>query len=159
MLLASAIKLIPETRAEAIDMVVQVGILMGVFLVVAVSLNFLVFQPVLRILKLRRSKTSGDRIRLEELSAQTEALIKEYEAKMAEAKGEAFAVKETIRKEGELQGQRMIQEARAANHAQIEKLKEEIQNASRKAGKELERESEVLSRSIAEKVLGRSLEQ
>lgn len=148
MLLATEINLFPDKT---------IFIQLGIFLVVLFALNALVFQPVLKILRLRRSKTEGDREKLEDLNRQTTQIVKEYEDKMSQAKAEAFAMKEAIRKEGELQGQRIVQEARAASLAQIEKMKQEIQSAAQKTGEELERQSDLLSRNIAEKVLGRSL--
>lgn len=149
MLLSSEINLFP-------DQTVFVQLL--IFLSVLVSLNLLVFKPLLKVLQLRRSKTEGDQKRIEEIQAKATAVMKEYEEKIKQARLEAFRVKEEIRREGEAETTRIIQEARQAGFAQLEKIKKEIEDSCKMAEKDLELQAEVLSRSIAEKVLGRSLQ-
>jgi len=130
---------------------------LGIFLLVAFSLSHFVFKPVLKIVKLRRSKTEGDRLKIQELNQKTESLMKEYEEKIKVAKQEAFQIKESIRREGEEQGQRMIHEAKQASLSQIEKAKKEIAAASQLATDQLESQARTLGKSLAEKVLGRPL--
>jgi len=106
---------------------------------------------------MRRAKTLGDRKKIEEIREKTETIMKEYQEKMITARQEAFQMKAGIRKEGERQGQKIIQEARQASLAQIDKIKKEIEGASQKATTELELQAEALSQQVAEKVLGRPL--
>lgn len=148
MLLEAEIRLLPDWT-----FFVQLAI----FLVVMVCLNGLVFQPVLRLLRLRKSRTEGDRKRIEELKEKTQDLMKEYAQKIQEAKREAFIMKEALRKEGNEQGQKIIQEAKQAGLTQIEKAKTEIEGLAKTCTEQLETHADVLSRQIAEKVLGRSL--
>lgn len=148
MLLSTEIQLFPDRT---------LFIQLGIFLAVVFCLNHFVFQPVLKILRLRRAKTEGDRKKITEIVQKTEQLMKEYEAKMQEAKKEAFQIKEGIRREGREQGLNIVQEARQASLTQIEKIKKEIAGAATQATAQLESQAEVLSRQIAEKVLGRPL--
>lgn len=148
MLLSTEINLFPDRT---------LFIQLGIFLAVVFCLNHFVFQPVLKILKLRKARTEGDRKKIEEVVQKTQNLMKEYEAKMQEAKKEAFQIKEAIRKEGHEQGLIIVQEARQASQTQIEKIKKEIASASLQAGSQLESQADILSRQIAEKVLGRPL--
>lgn len=149
MLLSSEINLFP-------DQTVFVQLL--IFLSVLAALNILVFKPLLKVLQLRRSKTEGDLKRIGEVQAKAMTVMKEYEGKIKEARLEAFRMKEEIRREGESEATRIIQEARQAGLAQVEKIKREIEDSCKMAEKDLELQSEILSRSIAEKVLGRSLQ-
>lgn len=149
MLLSTEIQLFPDRT---------LFIQLGIFLAVVFSLNQFVFKPVLKILKLRRLRTEGDRKKIEEVAQKTQNLIKEYEAKMQEAKKEAFQIKEALRKEGHEQSLNIVQEARQASTAQIEKIKKEIAAAGSQATAQLESQAENLSRQIAEKVLGRPLD-
>lgn len=148
-MLATEIQLLPDKTFF---------IQLATFLVVAVSLNHFVFKPVFRIISLRKSKTEGDRQKILNLTEKTESLIKEYEEKMRTAKQEAFKVKEEIRKEGEEQSHRIVQEAKQASLAQIDKIKKEVASASQVAGRDLEDQAKTLGKSLAEKVLGRSLD-
>lgn len=148
MLLSSDIQLMPD-RTFFLQL--------AIFLVVAVSLNHLVFKPILKIIQLRRSKTEGDRKKIHAVVEKTDQLMKEYEAKMAAAKKEAFQLKESLKRAGEEEGHRMVQEAREVGRSEIEKIKKEIAASSDRALKVLEEQGKTLGKSLAEKVLGRSL--
>ena len=149
-LLASAeIRLMPDKT-----LFVQLAI----FLVVAIALNYLVFKPVLKILNLRYSKTKGDKAKIEDLTVKADALIKEYEAKMKQAKVESLQMKEAIRREGESQGQKIVHESKQAALTQIEKIKEEIAFEGKRAAASLEEQAKNLSKELAQKVLGRPID-
>ena len=148
MLLSSEIQLMPDKTFF---------IQLGIFLVVAVCLNYLVFKPVLKIIQLRKSKTEGDRKKIHTIAEKTEQLMKEYEAKMETAKKEAFKLKESLKREGEEQGQKVIHEAKQASLTQIDQIKKEIAVSSDRALKDLEEQSKTLGKNLAEKVLGRPI--
>ena len=112
----------------------------------------------MKIIHLRKAKTEGDRKKIEEMTQKTDALMKEYEKKIQEAKQDAFKMKETIRKEGDEQGQRIVHEAKQASLSQIEKIKKEMEIARQNATSQLELQAKTLGKMIAEKVLGRSLD-
>lgn len=147
-MLASEIQLFPDKT---------IFIQLAIFLLVLVSLNHFVFKPVLKLIRLRKERTEGERERLKELQEKTEGLVGDYESKMESAKQEGFRIKEGIRREGEAQAQRVIQEAKQASLSQLEKIKKEIERETEGASKQLEKEAEVLSQTLAEKVLGRAL--
>ncbi len=148
MLLSEGIQLLPD-----ITIVAQLVI----FLTVMVALNRFVFKPVLRILELRKSKTKGEREKLEAINQKTEKLVQEYEAKIQEARQEGLKMKEAIRKEGGTQAQKIIHEAKKTSLNELGNIREEIEKAAQQSSKKLEEEAEVLSQSLAEKVLGRQL--
>lgn len=148
-MLASEIQLFPDET---------VFIQLAIFLLVLVGLNHFVFKPVLKLIRLRKERTEGEKGRLEELQEKTEGLVREYESKIVLAKQEGFKIKEGIRREGEALGQKVVQEAKQASLSQLEKIKKEIEKETEGATKQLEREAEVLSQTLAEKVLGRALE-
>ncbi|MDO8527917.1 MAG: ATP synthase F0 subunit B [Deltaproteobacteria bacterium] len=146
MLLAEEIQLFPDHT-----IVYQLVI----FLVVAVVLNLCVFKPILKIIHLRKSRTEGDRKKIEDLKHKSEKLLKEYEEKFQKAKVEALQIKETIRREGDEQGHRIVQEAKQASLSEIEKIRQEIGAASQKASEDLELKAKDLAKNLAEKILGR----
>ena len=146
-MLAEEVQLLPDKT---------LFIQLAIFLVVAVALNHFVFKPVLRLILLRRTRTKGEREKLEGLQQKTEGLMKEYEAKILKARQEGFKIKESIRREGEAQGQKIIHEAKQASMGQMDLVKKEIEKETEAATKELEKEAENLSQTLAEKVLGRN---
>lgn len=145
MLLSSEINLFPDGT---------VFVQLGIFLAVAALLNTLVFKPILRIMDLRRSKTEGDRRRIEELKNETEKLIQSYETRMVRAREEALQIKDGIRRQGEEEGQRLIHETKQAVLAQFNGVKASIEAETKKAAESLESQAAGLGRMIAEKILG-----
>src|SRR3989338_7389617 len=100
MLLSESVSLAPDQA---------VFVQLGIFLLVFAVLHFFVFRPVLRILRLRREQTEGEREKVKALVAKTDTMILEYEEKMGAARMEAIQLKDSIRREGEEQGNRLIQ--------------------------------------------------
>lgn len=145
-MLAEEIQLLPDKT-----FFIQLAIFLGV----VVSLNYFVFKPVLKLIQLRRTRTKGEKEKLEDLKNKTESLIKEYEGKLLKAKQEGFQIKESIRKEGEVQAQKVIHEAKQAGLAQLEKARGAIEKETEAASKHLEKEAQNLGKSLAEKILGR----
>lgn len=145
-MLAAEVHLLPDKT---------VFIQLAIFLVVLVGLNHLVFKPLLRLIRLRREKTKGSQDTIQKLTEKTDVLLKAYEEKMVKARQEAFGLKESIRREGEAQGQKIIEEARQVAITQMEKAKKEIEKETDLATKKLEAEAKTLSHSLAEKLLGR----
>lgn len=147
-LLANEIQLMPDKT---------IFFQLAIFIVVAISLNHFVFKPILKILNLRYAKTKGDKGKIESLIAKTDALVKEYEGKMRQAKLEGMQIKEGIRREGDEQGQKIVHEAKQASLAQIGKIKNEIAEEGKKAALNLEEQAKTLSKELAQKVLGREI--
>jgi len=127
------------------------------FLTVLFGLHFLVFRPVLKILRYRFEKTEGDRKRIESLTQKTEVLIQQYESKMQTAKKEAQGLKEIIRKEGVEQSSRMIQDVKELRMKELEKIRQEVSKATLEAEKKLEVQAKDLGVQMVEKVLDKKI--
>lgn len=143
-MLASGVQLLPDWT---------VFVQLGIFLLVAVALNALVFRPVFRIMALRRERTKGEMEKIEKLKQKTEAMLVEYEKKLQGAKREAFQMKEAIRKEGEAQAQQLLQEARSAGRTELEQVKKELEASVDQARQKLQGEAANLSEMMVEKIL------
>lgn len=127
---------------------------LGVFLTVLIGLNYLIFKPVLRILRYRFEKTVGDRKKIEELTQKTHLLMTEYETKIADARAKAHELKEAIRQEGVDQATQLVHEAKALRQKELEKVRQEVAKAYGMAEGQLVTQAKTLGREIAEKVLG-----
>ena len=128
---------------------------LGVIVLTMLVLRKLVFQPYLRVSKIREELTTKTAERAEETSARAALLASDFEAKLQAAKQEALEVKSALRAEGvEIKDQILNQAADQAN-AELasarQKLASEIDDV-RGASQALVDE---LSSAIVAKVLGR----
>jgi F-type H+-transporting ATPase subunit b len=134
-------------------LIVQIAI----FLFVYISMNFLVFRPVLRILARRKELTVGAEKSAEELNSKTENLVNQYTQKMEEAQAQGVALKQKFKKEGEDQATEILREAREALDSSLERTRQEVQSQTKEAQLILRKHSRDLSKEIAEKLLGRKV--
>ncbi len=131
---------------------------LGIFLAVLWTLNVFIFKPLLKILKARFEKTAGDRKRIEDLTRKTESLVASYEERMTEARKQAHALKDAIRKEGLDQAGKLIHDAKELRKAELERVRIEVDRAASEAEKQLETQSKELGAAITEKVFGRKVQ-
>lgn len=128
-----------------------------IFLSVFFFMNFLVFQPVLRLLQRRKELTQGATREAEELNAKTETLVQDYTQKLEEAHQQGLSLKEKFKKEGEAQAGEIIGQARQEMEAALEKARQEVLGQSKEAQLILRKHSRDLSVEMAEKLLGRKV--
>lgn len=128
-----------------------------IFLSVFFFMNFLVFQPVLRLLKRRKELTVGATREAEELNTRTETMVQDYTQKLEAAHQQGLAFKEKFKKEGEAQAGEVLAQARQEMDASLEKARQEVQSQSKEAQLILRKHSRDLSREMAEKLLGRKV--
>ena len=128
---------------------------LGLIVLTMLVLRKLVFQPYLRVSKIREDLTTKTAERAEETNARAKVLAEDFEAKLQAAKQQALELKSALRAEGiETKDQILSQAADQAN-AELasarEKLGSEIEDV-RAASKGL---VDDLSSVIVAKVLGR----
>jgi F0F1-type ATP synthase membrane subunit b/b' len=117
----------------------------------------LFFAPFLKLL--------GDRERrLRELNQSTEQLLREEkaaaearEAGLAAVRHEALSRREAERRHAEAEAARMIADARAAAKAELDDVREGIEQEFKAAASELEQMAETLAAELAGRLLGRAV--
>ncbi len=128
------------------------------FIVLVVLFNALILKPILNIFDERKGKVEGAMDEARRLTEEAERLMKEYEEKIAEARQQALR----LVNEGRLQaveGQKeALAKAREDAEGQLKQIKERIERERGEASMVLERFAQVLSISIAERLLGRPLD-
>lgn len=128
------------------------------FIVLVVLLNALIFKPILKVFDERKAKVEGVMDEARRLSEEAERLMEEYERKISEARQQALQ----LVNEGRIQAMEDQKEAlakvREEAEAQLKQLKERIDKEKGEASRVLERFAQVLSISIAERLLGRPLD-
>ena len=78
-------------------------------------------------------------------------------AKLAEARSEAEVVRVELVRQGEAERQRLVDEAKAEADKTVTELKAQVQEQAGKAKEALTGEVDLLSKMMAEKILGRAL--
>jgi F0F1-type ATP synthase, subunit b len=128
-----------------------------IFLFVFISLNYLVFQPVLRILQRRKELTQGAIREAELLNVRSEEALKVYRQKVEEAHQQGLLLKEEGKKAGEAQVNEILGNSRSEIEAALEKSRQQVQTESKEAQLILRKHSRDLSIEMAEKLLGRKV--
>ena len=130
---------------------------MGIFLFTFISLNFLVFKPVMRLIDRRKALTSGAQKEALILDEKTQALIETHRGKMQEARVQGLALKEKFKKEGEAEAASLAAKTQQEVEATVEKARSEIVRESKEAQLVLRKLSRDLAKAMAEKLLGRKV--
>ncbi|MBF6568260.1 MAG: ATP synthase F0 subunit B [Candidatus Binataceae bacterium] len=134
------------------------GILIVSFLGFWFIFNRIFLQPVLALLDRRES-------RLRELGERAAKLIQEREAaearraaELATIRRDALERREIERRRAEAEAQKIMEEARGAANAVIDRARTEVQNQLTAAEAELEKLGRRLAIELAERVMGRRLD-
>ena len=127
------------------------------FLIVLFSLNSLLFKPVLALLDKRKIATVGTQDEVGHLKEKAEQKLKEYEAKMAQARVAGGQLKDKIKKEGEALAAEKIGQSRKSADEHINQMQSQITQQSLEARLSLGKEAENLAKQFAEELLGRTI--
>ncbi len=130
---------------------------MGIFIFTAISLHYLVFRPVLRLLAKREELSQGATQEAQKINSATESLIETHHQKILSARNEGIAFKEKFRKEGERLAEEMRQKTQHELEQKIAKTRQEISQQSKECQLILNKSVRDFGREIAEKLLGRKV--
>jgi F-type H+-transporting ATPase subunit b len=129
----------------------------GNFLVLLVALHFILFKPLLAIMRERSQSISGSFTDAKAAQDRMQGLLDRYGASLGEARQKAAAAYNALYQQG-LDAQRdMIAAERSRAGEQLDKARAEIAAASNAARADLRAEAEKLSRDITTKLLGRAV--
>jgi F-type H+-transporting ATPase subunit b len=127
------------------------------FIVLLIALNFILFKPILRVMREREqgiSSAFGDAKNAQE---RMQNILEQYNASLAEAKQKAVTTYNAIYQQG-LDAQRdMISAERTKAGELLDKARGEITAASTAARADLRKDAERLSQDITAKLLGRAV--
>lgn len=127
------------------------------FLVLIIVLNFILFNPIRRIMHERQHGIGSSLADAKTAQERTQKLLDQYNSSHAEAKQKAAAAYNGIYQQG-LDAQRdMIAAERTKAGEALDKARAEIAAASTSARENLKAEAERLSQDITAKLLGRAV--
>jgi len=128
-----------------------------IFVIVLVVLGKYAWGPILNTLQMRESFIREALEKAKHEREEAEGRLREYEARLAAARGEATTIVEEGRRDAEVVKRRIEADARAEADKTIERAKREIQIATDTATKQLYTLSAKLATQLAAQVIGREL--
>ena len=141
-----------------IDLNFTVIFQLAIVLILMVALSSLVFKPFLRVVEERKDWIEGAEKKARALQQRSEELMERYRDSMSAAQAQGASIREEIRKEGLTQETEILQKAMEEANRFLEGMKGKIQEESQNARAGLRLQARNLSRELAEKMLGRSIQ-
>jgi len=130
---------------------------LGIFLVLMLVLEPLLFNPVLRIFALREERTEGERARARALEEEAGVLLERYQREVARVHQVAAEERDRARAETAKLEAEILEQARQSVARIVDDGRKRIADEATKMRFELGKESERLARDMATRVLGREL--
>jgi len=128
-------------------------------LVLYLILRHFLFGPVSKFLAARKEKIAQELEEAKSHKEEAEALKKEYESRIDEAKNEARAIIESAKKRGEELKEQIIVEAKAEASNVLAKARSDIERERERTMAELKSEVVQIAMMAAEKVVEKSLDE
>lgn len=139
--------------ASMVDLDASALISGGIFIVMMLLLNQLLFKPYLAITHERARLTTGAKDTADATFAQADELMIEYEKQLGAARSEASALRDDLRRNGESDEQRIVSSAREQASAQLAQKREALQKQIVDAEKQIDARAAELSQAIVGRVL------
>jgi F-type H+-transporting ATPase subunit b len=130
---------------------------LAIFLGVLAILSKFVWPVILDGLKAREQKIHGDLVAAEKANADAKALLDDYHAQLSEASTKVQAMLADARKDAEVNGQKIVDEAKAEAERQRERAVADIETAKKVALAELAGQTSDMAMRVAGQVVGREL--
>lgn len=127
------------------------------FIIFLVIVNYLIFKPVVRVLDERRQRIDGTMEQAQQMEAEIQRRLEEYEARIQEAKGQAADEKERLRRDGESISKEIVEKARTELARDIPIIRKQIVSEMERVRRELDKRAHDMARDIACRVLGREI--
>lgn len=140
-----------------ISLNITLFIQMGLFLVLMLILNTLVFRPMAALLAEREKRIKDPGTDAKGMEAEVEKMRIQYETTLNETKLKGIEERNRIRKEGADREQEIIKSAQKASEEMMSELKGRIEKEVGDARNFLRVEASALSVNVSEKLLGRSI--
>ena len=131
---------------------------LAIVLILVVALSNIVFKPFLGVLQERRDWVEGAEKKARELQQRMEELMERYRDTLATAQAQGANIREEIRKESLAREMEILQKAMDEANRFLGEMKTKVQEESQTARASLRLHAQNLSREIAEKVLGRTIQ-
>jgi F-type H+-transporting ATPase subunit b len=129
----------------------------GLFILLMLVLNAILFKPFLRFFEERRNKISGDEKEAARLHEEAERRRLQVDEGLHKGQLQALEEKGRIQDTGAQAGKQLVNTVHQEVEEEMRKTKAQIAHESQQALSELERRQGAMAKGIAEKILGRSI--
>jgi len=129
----------------------------GLFLLLFVVANALLFQPYLRLRERRKEGIDGARAEAERMTAQADAKLADYEKQLAAARSRANEEGRKVRGEAAAHEKDVTDKARTEAQKAIDEATARMRQETEAARLQLLPQANTLARQIASKLLGREV--
>jgi F-type H+-transporting ATPase subunit b len=144
-------------EAQLLDVDGTVLVMLGIFLVLLLILWQFLWKPYLRVRDERVARVEGAREKAAQLEADAATRLTHIETALAEARRSGIAETNKLRLEAQSREQQIITEAQAAGHKMLVEARTKLDAAVAAERVNLQTQTNLLARQIAEKTLGRRL--
>ncbi|RPJ62345.1 MAG: hypothetical protein EHM23_03450 [Acidobacteria bacterium] len=127
-----------------------------IFLITLFALNKLLFQPLLKILDIRRERTIEMRQKAQKELEYQQALLEEYTSRIKQEKQAGYRLADSLRAAALQERQQAMAQARTDAEQVLKQAKDEIRAEAEKARHRLQQESEEVAVLITARILQRS---
>ena len=125
----------------------------GIFVVMLLLLNQLLFKPYLAITHERARLTTGAKGSADATLAEAESLLSRYQGQLSEARAEASALREQLRRSGEADETRIVSSARDQAASKLAAKRDELARQVAAAERDTDARASELSQAIVSRVL------
>ena len=148
--------LLASAAAPVVDIDGTIFIQAGIFLLLMAILHPLLFKPWLATRARREHAIDGTLLAASELRVEAERIGVDYDARLADARGRAGAVRSEAVKAAESDRQRRLADTRSATNLDLQELRERLARESDAARSTLAARVDELAADIATRILGRT---
>ncbi|MEL6761817.1 MAG: ATP synthase F0 subunit B [Myxococcota bacterium] len=140
------------------DIDVTILIQAGIVLFLLLSLNGLLFKPMLEVFDAREAKLQGARDSIESLNRLAKEDLEAYRTRIREANDRAQDEKEALRDAGRARERELLSEVRAEIADSLNDARSTIEAQEGQARQSLSAQVDTLAGDMASKILGREVE-
>jgi F-type H+-transporting ATPase subunit b len=141
-----------------IDLNFTVIFQLAILLILMVALANFLFKPFMGVVQERRNWVEGAERKARELQQRMEELMERYQDAIAAAQAQGANLREGIRQESLAREMEILHQASEEARRHLEEMKNKIQGEIHLARSSLRLQAQNLSREIAEKILGRTIQ-
>ena len=142
---------------QMIDINISLFIQIANFLVFLVLMNFILYNPIRRIVAERKKLISDKQKEIEDLEAQARAALLDYDQKLQDARRTGAQKIQELKAAGYEQEKELLHRISDQTTATVHEMREKIQKDMSDARKELKQEVKTFSTDLAQKILGRKI--
>jgi len=140
-----------------IDIDLTAVVQFGLFVIIYLVANKLLFQPYLQLRERRKQGIDGARDEAARMSAQADAKLADYQKQLAVARDRAGEEGRKVRAEATAHEKEVSDKARAAAQKAIDEAQTKMRTETEAARAQLLPQAEALAKAMASKLLGREI--